>query len=86
MEVNEKKVEGDNSYMFKRFASHHPPVYDGTPDPKAIEDWIQSMGKLFDAFQCPEERKVGFAVFYRKDKDDLWWATMRERQHKPGFD
>ena len=43
------------------------------------------MEKLFDVLQCPEEWKVGFAVFYLKDKADLWWATVRERQHEPGF-
>jgi len=30
MEVQEKRVEEDNSYMFKRFASHNLPIYDGT--------------------------------------------------------
>jgi len=85
IEVKEKRADKDNSYMFKRFTSHHPPVYDGTHDPKAFEDWIREMEKLFDALQCPAEWKVGFAVFYLKDKPDLWWATVRERQHKPGF-
>ena len=40
---------------------------------------------MFDALQCPEEWKVGFAVFYLKDKADLWWAIVRERQHELGF-
>ena len=44
------------------------------------------MEKLFDVLQCPEEWKVGITVFYLKDKADLWWATVRERQHEPGFD
>jgi len=79
MEVREKKAEEDNSYMFKRFASHNPPIYDGTLDPKTFKVWIRGTGKLFDAFQCPEKQKVGFAVFYLKDKADLWWATVRER-------
>jgi len=38
MEVRENKVEEDNSYMFKRFASYNPPIYDGTLDPKIFED------------------------------------------------
>jgi len=76
MMVRQKRVEEDNSYIF----SHHPPVYDGTLDPKTFEDWIGCMVKLFDALQCPEEWKVCFAVFYLKDKADLWWATVRERQ------
>jgi len=51
MEVREKRVKEDNSYMFKRFASHQPPWknYDGTPDPKTFEDWIRGMEKLFNA-------------------------------------
>jgi len=85
VEVREKRVEKDNSYMFKTFASHHLPIYDGTPDPKTFEDWIRGMEKLFDTLQYPEEWKVGFAVFYQKDKADLWWAIVRERQHEPGF-
>jgi len=40
MEAKEKKVKEDNSYMFKRFTCQNPPVYDGTPNPKAFEDWI----------------------------------------------
>jgi len=63
--------------MFKRFVSHHSPIYDGTPSPKTFENWIRGMEKLFDALQCPEEWKVGFAVFYLKDKADLWWAMVR---------
>jgi len=62
MEVREKGVEEDNSYIFNRFARHHPPVYDGTPDPKTFEDSIRGMEKLFDALQCPEEWKV--ALWY----------------------
>jgi len=36
MEARERKVEEDNSYMFKTFASHNPPVYNSTPDPKPL--------------------------------------------------
>jgi len=86
MEVKERKVEEDNSYMFKRFTSHNPPVYDGTPNPKAFVDCIRGMEKLFDALQCHEDWKVGFVVFYLKDKVTLWWATVQKRQHEPGFD
>ena len=85
MDVKEKGVVEDNSYMFKCFASHHPSIYDGTLDPKTFEEWIRGMKKLFNALQCPEDWKVGFAVFYLKDKVDLWWGTMRERQNEPGF-
>jgi len=38
MEVREKRVEEDDSYMFKRFESHHTPIYDGIPNPKPFKD------------------------------------------------
>jgi len=47
---------------------------------------LRGIEKLFDALQCHEEWKVGFAMFYLKDKADLWWAMMSERQYEPGFD
>jgi len=78
MKVWDKRFKEDNSYIFKRFTSHHPPIYDGTLDLKTFKDWIRGMVKLFDALQCPEEWKMGFVVFYLKDKADLWWAIVRE--------
>ena len=51
MEVKEKRVGEDNSYMFKRLASHNPLIYDGITDSKNFEDWIRDMKKLFDALQ-----------------------------------
>ena len=38
IEVKEKRVEEDNSYMFKRFASHNPSIYDDTANPKTFEN------------------------------------------------
>ena len=49
MEVKEKRADEDNSYMFKWFGSHHPLIYDGTPDPKTFEDCIRGMERLFNA-------------------------------------
>ena len=71
MEVKEKRIEVDNSYLFKMFTSHNSLIYDGNPDLKPFQDWIRGMEKLFDALQCPEGRKVGFAVIYLKNKADL---------------
>ena len=49
MEAKEKKIEEDNSYMFKKFASHNMPIYNVTYDPEAFEDWIRGVEKLFNA-------------------------------------
>jgi len=42
MKARERNVKEDNSYMFKRFASHNPSIYDSTPNPKMFDDWIRA--------------------------------------------
>jgi len=53
--AKEKRHEDNNSLMFKWLASLNPPVYNNAADPKAFEDWILGMERLFDALHCPEE-------------------------------
>jgi len=55
LEAKEKWHEDDNSLMFKRLASLNAPVYNGAADPKAFEDWIRGIEKLFDALHFPKE-------------------------------
>ena len=50
MEVQDKWVKEDNSYIFKRFVSHHPPIYDGSPDPKTFEDWIIGVWRNYSTY------------------------------------
>ena len=83
MEAKEKAPLEDNSYMFKKLANLNLRTYDGAPNPKAFEDWIRGMEKLFDALQCPKELRVGFNRFDLREEGDLWWATVRNRQYEP---
>jgi len=59
MDVKEKRAEEDNSYMFKRFAGHHPPVYDGTPDPKTFNEQrgTKRKGDNQGTFQMQEQSR-----------------------------
>ncbi|XP_057247519.1 uncharacterized protein LOC130589906 [Beta vulgaris subsp. vulgaris] len=65
-------------------ASYNPKTYDGKPNPVEFEDWA-SMDKLFDAINCPEKWKVGFAVYYLVGQADLWWETVKERRNNEDF-
>ena len=49
MEARERAPFEDNSHMFKRITSLHPPTYDGAPNPKAFEDLMRGMEKLLNA-------------------------------------
>jgi len=48
VDAREKVLIEDNSHMFKKLTNHNLPTYDGAPNPKAFEDWILGMKKLFD--------------------------------------
>jgi len=85
MEARGKALLEDNSHMFKKLASLHPPTYDGALNPKAFEDWVQGMEKLLYVLQCLKEWRVGFAGFYLREDADLWWAIVRNRQYEVGF-
>jgi len=85
MEDKEKAPLDDNSYMFKKLANLNPLTYDGAPNPKAFEDWIRGMKKLFDSQQCPEKWRVEFAGFCLMDEADLLWVTVRNQQDEPRF-
>jgi len=45
MEAREKAPLEDNSYMFKKLASGNPLACDGSPNPKAFENWIRGIEK-----------------------------------------
>ena len=51
-----------------RFCKHHPPVFDGTFDVQAAEEWINRLEKIFKVLDCPSEKKAQMAI-YRLEKD-----------------
>ncbi|KAL2901112.1 Activity-regulated cytoskeleton associated protein 1 [Bienertia sinuspersici] len=89
MQVNRQRpmteVE-ECSNIFKRFASHKPPTYNGKPDLIEFEEWISDMEKLFDATQCPDKHKVNFSVFYIQGQAYLWWKSVKGIQNEPDID
>ncbi|XP_021714716.1 uncharacterized protein LOC110682696 [Chenopodium quinoa] len=67
--------------LFKKVAQSKPPTYQGEADPVVLENWLREFEKLFGAVGCPENSKVGCAIYYLRGEADLWWqqneATIR---------
>lgn len=60
----------------KIVAERHPPYFDGQEDPLVLEDWIRAFDKMFEAINCPEERRVEIAAFYLRQEADNWWGMV----------
>ncbi|XP_057247339.1 uncharacterized protein LOC125492421 [Beta vulgaris subsp. vulgaris] len=72
---------------FKRVSDSKPPSYDGKGDPVKLENWVRDFEKLFDAIQCPDNRKVAIAAYYLKEEADFWWSQHKETlMARPDFD
>ena len=63
----------------RRIAQFKPPAYDGSADPKKLENWFREFENIFDMVGCPAVMKVIQAVFYFTDQADIWWAQNRDR-------
>ncbi|XP_074304333.1 uncharacterized protein LOC141639050 [Silene latifolia] len=83
---NNSHNEENSAKFFKKMACYNPKTYDGKLDPVEFENWLRSFDKLFEAIQCPETWRVGFAVYYLVGQADLWWETVKERSYEEGFD
>ncbi|XP_031127720.1 uncharacterized protein LOC116029819 [Ipomoea triloba] len=74
---------GNGNNMAKIVARRNPPTFLGQEDPLVLVDWVRAFDKLYDAVNCPADRRVDIAVYYLQQQADLWWAavgpTLRQR-------
>ncbi|XP_031111972.1 uncharacterized protein LOC116015944 [Ipomoea triloba] len=68
----------------KIIAGHRPPFFTGKEDPLVLEDWIRTFDKMFEAVECPEERRVEIATFYFQQEADNWWSMMGPMYQQQG--
>ncbi|KAL9236905.1 hypothetical protein vseg_011519 [Gypsophila vaccaria] len=64
--------------MSAALARNHPPGFDGTGGPAALEECIRNFGKLFTTVGCPDSLRVYQATCYLKGHADLWWYTNQD--------
>ncbi|KAL9232394.1 hypothetical protein vseg_007509 [Gypsophila vaccaria] len=60
-------------------ARHHPPEFDGTGGPAALEDWTRCLGKQLSTVGCPDALRVDQAVYYLKGVADMWWYNNQDQ-------
>ncbi|CAH9111189.1 unnamed protein product [Cuscuta europaea] len=74
LQNNQPRNNGND--METRVAARNPPSFLGQEDPTILENWIRTFDKLFDTINCPEEQRIGIAVYYLHEEADRWWVNV----------
>ncbi|XP_074301430.1 uncharacterized protein LOC141632818 [Silene latifolia] len=78
---NMGKGEGklvDASRLSTTISRFNPTTYEGTCEPKLLDNWHREMESVLEVVMCPEEMMVEQAAFYLKDYAGVWWQNERE--------
>ncbi|XP_074297586.1 uncharacterized protein LOC141628327 [Silene latifolia] len=71
-----------NCYLSSTTISRfNPTTFEGTVEPKLLDNWHRAMESVLEVVWCPPEMMVEQAAFYIKDETGVWWHNDRERAH-----
>ena len=62
----------------KRFMKRNPPVFEGTVDPTAVEEWVSMIEKIFVFVQIEDEEKVKCVVYMLRKDGRIWWEAVKK--------
>ncbi|PKA53926.1 hypothetical protein AXF42_Ash011406 [Apostasia shenzhenica] len=61
--------------VLKMFKDMRPPYFDGKADPFIAEDWLEEIENIFEAMECPDEKKVILATTAMRKDAQYWWKS-----------
>ncbi|XP_028554454.1 uncharacterized protein LOC110107285 [Dendrobium catenatum] len=70
----------DADIHLQMFLRLKPSRFEGTVEPRAVEDWLRRLEKTFDGMQYPPDRKVPLAVFLLDGEVERWWMGQQEEK------
>ncbi|CAL0314075.1 unnamed protein product [Lupinus luteus] len=76
--------QGSTQYKgLDEFCRRQPPRFEGGFAPKAANEWIQELEKIFRALMCADDQKVTYATYMLSKEADNWWEfTRRQMVHE----
>ncbi|XP_074265321.1 uncharacterized protein LOC141587752 [Silene latifolia] len=68
----------DASCLSTSISRFNPTSFEGTGEPKLLDNWHREMESVLEVVQCPPEMMVEQAAFYLRDEAGVWWHNERE--------
>ena len=75
--TGEKEKEKATGCSYKTFLACKPPEFVGTTEPVKCIYWLKEMEMAFEASECNENQRVGFASHLLKGEALDWWDLIR---------
>ncbi|PKA45688.1 hypothetical protein AXF42_Ash011029 [Apostasia shenzhenica] len=57
------------------FKDKRPPYFDDEADSFIAEDWLEEIENIFEAMECPDEKKVILATTAMRKDAQYWWKS-----------
>ena len=71
-------------WSLEDFLKHHPVKFNGKTSPKAADQWLKDLERIFNAKMCPADNKLAFAVYMLIGEAKHWWITMKSIMEERG--
>jgi len=61
-----------HTWSLEDFLKHNPPKFNGGGNPDKADQWMREIERIFEATQCPEERKLSCVVYMLTEDAEFW--------------
>jgi len=58
------------------FLRHDPPKFNWGENPDKADQWMRDIERIFEATQCPKERKLSYVEYMLTNDVEFWWIGM----------
>ncbi|XP_068487134.1 uncharacterized protein [Phaseolus vulgaris] len=75
-----------HTFSLEDFLIHNPPKFNGKVNLDEADQWVRDIERIFEANQCPEERKLSYAIYVLTEEAEFWWIGMKQMTEDKGED
>jgi len=75
-----------HTFSLEIFPRHNPPKFNGKVNPDEVDQRVRDIKRIFEATQCPEERKLSYAIYMLIEEAEFWWISMKQMMEDRGED
>jgi len=75
-----------HTFSLEDFLRHNPPKFNGKVNPDEPNQWVRDIERIFEATQCPKERKLSYVIYVLTEEAELWWIGIKQMMEDRGED
>ncbi|XP_047161885.1 uncharacterized protein LOC124831838 [Vigna umbellata] len=64
-------------WSLENFLQHRPAKFDGKCLPDGADQWIRDLEQIYDAKECPDDRRLAFTEYLLTGEASHWWSSAK---------